>query len=202
MSNRLLMMTTCIVDDNNINDLLRMLNSYQGQNFSRYQIVLLQGSCDGFIEQVKGMKKVADVIFSDDVISLSSARNRMIKFAMNNGLLAESSIITFPDDDCWYPNDNLAELVDKFDIDPELELLVCRYSSKTKLVSDSVEQRLSTKDLIEHGSSVTLFVRKELIDIDDFFDEKLGIGSVNNGGEDLDFSLRAYAKSTKSLFIN
>jgi hypothetical protein len=50
----------------------------------------------------------------------------------------------------------------------------------------------SPRDVIRQASSNTIFVRGRVLRDDRVFDETLGVGTVNGGGEDTEFALRAW----------
>jgi GT2 family glycosyltransferase len=47
-----------------------------------------------------------------------------------------------------------------------------------------------------------MFLHSRIAEAIGGFDEELGIGTANNGGEDTDYALRAYRQSRKSRFVN
>lgn len=202
MSKKLLMLTTCIVNEENIQDLLRMVRSYRDGFSNCIHLILLQGDLSNFKSAINALELSTHIISVPNVISLSKARNIMFEHAMNSGFLDLCEVIAFPDDDCWYPDNNLSDIFTLFEKNTTLDLFVCRYSASTQSLHQSKGQNLSLKQLVSYGSSATLFTRVSCLDKKNFFDESLGIGSPNNGGEDLDFALRVFKKSRHGIFFD
>ena len=114
MSKNLLMLTTCIVNEENMQDLLRMVRSYR-DDFSDYiHIILLQGDSGNFKSIVSALELSTHIIMVSKIISLSKARNIMFEHAISSGIFEQCEVIAFPDDDCWYPDNNLSEIFNLF----------------------------------------------------------------------------------------
>ena len=202
MSQKLLMLTTCIVNEENMQDLIRMVRSYRDDFSNGIHIILLQGDCSKFRSVISALELSTHIITVPNVISLSKARSIMLEYAIDSELYDQCEVIAFPDDDCWYPDNNLSAILSLFEKHSTLDLLVCRYSANTKSLHQSESQNLTLKQLMHYGSSATLFTRISCLNKNEFFDELLGIGSPNNGGEDLDFALRVYKKSRDKIFFD
>ncbi len=200
---KLLMMTTCIMNPDNVNDLLRMIDSYDNSDEKYRHIILIQSDYSAFVEQVEYLRTKAIVIHSETIVSLSKARNIIYNHAKDNDLLSDVELIAFPDDDCWYPGDNLNKIYSMFVEDSALDLFVCRSSESAEEITAQDKPRdISVKELINTCNSNTIFARVTAIDFDDFFDEALGIGSKNNGGEDVDFAMRCFVKARKAFYLD
>jgi hypothetical protein len=132
-------------------------------------------------------------------LSLSRARNLMIHRAREDNSFSTSRITAFPDDDAWYPPNFLAAISDYFALEPIPDIFICRYGSNPAHILRSDYDGLTDclhistdQEFIKSASSNTLFLRSELASSVGYFDERLGIGARINGGEDLDYALRAY----------
>lgn len=136
-------------------------------------------------------------------LSLSRARNLMLHRARRDGAFSASHIVAFPDDDAWYPRHFLAAISDYFSLSSAPDIFACRYASRPAHIpataaKDDYEDltdhlHLSTdREFVRYVSSNTLFLRAGLAGRVGYFDERLGVGAIINGGEDLDYALRAY----------
>ena len=148
-------------------------------------------------------------IFSPRRLSLSRARNLMIHRAMKDNSFATTRITAFPDDDAWYPANFMAAISTYFGIDVVPEIFTCRYGSQpvqidpTRYDDLAAYLRVSTdQEFVRCASSNTLFLKSELALKVGYFDERLGIGARINGGEDLDYALRAYCLSGAKATIS
>jgi GT2 family glycosyltransferase len=125
----------------------------------------------------------------DSQPGLSRARNR--------GLLhARGAIIAFPDDDCIYPETLLRTVARILDSHPEFDALTGRVvgeDGKDYARFDRAPGELSALNAWRRASSVSLFVRRHVVERVGGFDETLGLGAGTpwGGGEDIDYPLRA-----------
>ena len=122
------------------------------------------------------------------VVSLSAARNQMIRYSNEMNLIEQCRFVSFPDDDCWFPANFWSGFVDsvkKYDFD----IFYSRYSSSPYL-SVVGKNKHSVSNMVRNSSSVTTFYRNDVFKRVGFFDELFGVGALNNGGEDTDFVLR------------
>lgn len=138
-----------------------------------------------------------------DRLSLSAARNRMIERATASGLVAESTVVGFPDDDCWYPAGVLEHVIRAFEREPRLDLWFSRYSSTpAPLIGISQSANAAgPRDVVRNASSNTMFVRGRIVRQGVAFDEALGVGTQVGGGEDTEFALRAHLRGGLSLYL-
>lgn len=138
-------------------------------------------------------------LLSPTRLSLSRARNLMIHRAHADNAFASARITAFPDDDAWYPPAFLRMLSDYLGIGSVPEIFTCRYASDPVRIHpdrrDEVSAYLhvcSDREFVRYASSNTLFLSSALASRVGYFDERLGVGARINGGEDLDYALRAY----------
>lgn len=132
-------------------------------------------------------------------VSLSRARNILLKEAIAEEVLAGSLFVAFPDDDAWYPEGLLAGIAARFRADADLDVIASRYASAptllTSIAPDRWLDRPSAGRFIACVSSNSMFVRAGTALAIGSFDERLGLGAPINGGEDLDYALRALTAS-------
>lgn len=134
--------------------------------------------------------------------SLSAARNLLFEH-LPAGAIGHDTIVGFPDDDCWYPDGTLPAIIKEFVGRPGLDFWFCRYASDPEASLGGTGTRpASVRDVVRNASSNTMFVRGRVLRAIDRFDERLGVGTPNLGGEDLDFALRAHALARLSCFCD
>lgn len=131
-------------------------------------------------------------------VSLSRARNLLLRQARLDGALACSLWAGFPDDDAWYPPSLLPEIGALFAATPSLALVTCGYGANPAALApgtgaSAFRRPRSRAELVRTVSSNTLMLRASTVEDAGDFDERLGIGAPINGGEDLDYALRALA---------
>lgn len=140
-----------------------------------------------------------------DRISLSRARNLLLGKAREQGLLSRTALVAFPDDDCWYPEGALERILNLFRTDQGLDFWFCAYASapSAPLRALSMDTKPpSVFNVAAKASSNTIFLRNHIVDRIGGFDEELGVGTANNGGEDTDYALRAFTEARKSRFVD
>ena len=167
-------------------------------------LLLLQG-CPEYLYWSISQKlpSFVQAIPSADVMSLSAARNLLLSYASSNGLIESETVVGFPDDDCWYPQGTIDLVMRSFAQSPNTGLWFCRYASNPCSADEvALAPRPATpRDVIRHASSNTMFVRGYVLQSNATFDETLGVGTANGGGEDTEFALRAYLTSRQSNYL-
>lgn len=138
-------------------------------------------------------------------VPLSLARNRLLADAFDRALIDDASVVAFPDDDCWYPDGALERIAARFAADPALDLWFCRYASSPTVPADPapfVGRPARARDVVRNASSNTIVTRGRVVREIGRFDETLGVGTPNFGGEDVDFALHAFRRSRRSAFAD
>ncbi|CAI8724650.1 glycosyltransferase family 2 protein [Methylocaldum szegediense] len=162
------------------------------------QYLLLQRHTPG--QPLPALPDYIRVTTIPDRVSLSKARNLLFDLAHKDRLFERSLMVAFPDDDAWYPEGTLETMLALFAQDASLDLAICKYSSSPSVLpSLPLELRTprpaSTRAFVANASSNTLFMRASRVAQTGYFDESLGVGAPINGGEDLDYALRAYVSA-------
>jgi hypothetical protein len=206
---QIILLTTSDYQSERREDLARLIESVArvvGDGIRIKHYLLLQRCDDGQV--LPQWPDYMHVMRIDRMVSLSAARNIMLRQVHADGVLDEATLVTFPDDDAWYPDGILQAVLSLFQRRSDLGLLICRYASQPLSITSLPEgidsaRRPGARQLITNVSSITQFVRASHVQQVAFFDERLGIGAPVNGGEDLDFALRVYAQANRqALWID
>jgi hypothetical protein len=187
--------------------LRRLIESIEGEITQRSGMrctlhLLLQNCTDEELERLRpSLPSFVSPLAVPTRISLSAARNILLR---SRGVSAAEpfDIVGFPDDDCWYPPGALAFVADQFAADSDLDFWFCRYASNPEPFAESPSQGATAGLVVQHASSNTMFVRRLILDRVGRFDEDLGVGTPNSGGEDLAFALGSYLSSRKARFCD
>lgn len=205
---KVLLLTTSVLSHKSVEHLNRLYDSIRNDmtnDFTIEHVMLLQNPSLNYIPQFECAEsyKITTLI-EPTMLSLSEARNRMIKFLKENNMIHENDLIAFPDDDCWYPQQTLKFIFNQFEQLPSLDLFFCKYrqTNHEKPILEKVNYSVSTRELIRNASSNTIFIRGKITNQLDGFDRELGVGAPNNGGEDLDYAIRAYIQADNVAFLN
>jgi hypothetical protein len=112
-------------------------------------------------------------------VSLSSARNIILRRLKAANAIGSEAIVAFPDDDCWYPPGFLAQVIELFTRDFELDFWFCRYGSQpSQSTFAKAESTIAqTADIVRNASSNTIFLRGRVVNSVGEFDEALGVGT-------------------------
>jgi hypothetical protein len=207
---KLLLLTTAIIENGNTDVLDNMLESVAenmklNTNYHVDHVVLLQKCTKEKCSEIE-IKAPPFVTFLsiDNIISLSEARNRLFHYVFDASLIEGSSIVAFPDDDCWFPVGNLNFVINQFQLNKNLDFFFCKYGSSTEAASMNEDElkEASISDVVRNASSNTIFIRGRVALQIGGFDINLGVGTENNGGEDLDYAIRAYLASEQVSYLS
>lgn len=122
---------------------------------------------------------------------LSVSRN----IAKNNSV---GDICVIGDDDERF-FDNISEIVSKeYELRPDADIIVFKVAGLNKKYPKKAK-RLKKIDVFHLSSVQITFKRKSVENIS--FNEKMGAGTENGGGEEVDFVLRCLKKGLKAYFV-
>ena len=204
----LVLISTSDAGSNRLDVLDRMVRSVERANLQPHvsvRVLLLLQRCPEYLYWTLSQKlpSFVQAIPIADVLSLSAARNRLLSHAASNNLIDAETVVGFPDDDCWYPRDTLDFITRSFAQWPALDLWFCDYASAPAAAApaEAPPRTAAPRDVIRNASSNTMFVRGRILKSGMTFDETLGVGTANGGGEDTEFALRAYLASHLSVYV-
>jgi hypothetical protein len=206
MAPEILFITTTDAAGGRASDLERLISSIETGLAGRdwRMLLLVQRALPGNSLDVAIPKNV-EVEIIPGRISLSRARNLLLTKARELDLLSRSALVAFPDDDCWYPEVALERILNLFRIDQALDFWFSAYASAPVSPPRSLAMDARTPSVFNvaaKASSNTIFLRSRIVGHIGGFDEELGVGTVNNGGEDTDYALRAFSVARKSRFVD
>lgn len=182
--------------------LKRFLASLERQSFADFEIIVVDQNPEGYL---------------DDILAAHAANLRLTHIRSSKGLslgrnvglrAATGDILAFPDDDCWYRPELLAEVRALFDLHPQHGMLLGRTvdpDGRNSIVpSLPHDAEVDRSNVIAAANSNTIFLRREIAPIIGPFDEKLGTGSTSmfEGAEDRDYIARAMAAGIKVRFVH
>lgn len=206
MVSEILFITTTDAAGGRSGDLQRLLSSIEAALAGReWRMLLLVQRASSGAKIARGIPANVAVETIPNRVSASRARNLLLREAREQGLLAETPLVAFPDDDCWYPKGSLERILGQFQVDPGLDFWFCRYASAPQSLARALSTEMRPPSVFQvaaEASSNTIFLRGRILENLGDFDEELGLGTENNGGEDTDYALRAFRQSRKSRFVN
>lgn len=161
------------------------------QHPQKFNIILADQNPPGFLSDT--LTRYPDLSITRIILpsqGVSAARNILLK-------QSEADIIAFPDDDCWYAPDTLAQVVEAFQRHPEAGAVLGYWTPSPQFpLPDNTEQVLSATALFAQGGTCVQFFRAEVVK-DLRFDPRLGPGTglPYGCGEDTDYLLEAHKRA-------
>ena len=178
----------CIATVGRIRELDRLLTSLEQQTCTDFHIYLADQNAPGTLDAM--LQKHADLQITRILLpsrGVSTARNALLS------LIGEEEFIIFPDDDCWYAPDTLAQVAEAFQRHPQAGTVMGK-SIDTSPVSPPCGQDTPVSQIgtFKNGETYLQFFRAEVVK-DLRFDPRLGPGTglPYGCGEDTDYLLEA-----------
>jgi len=180
--------------------LVRMLGSLTKQNVTDFEVVVVDQNPPGVLEPVLAPFAAAlRIVHCHAARGLSRARN--VGLAQCRG-----AILAFPDDDCWYPQDLVASIVEMFRASPGIGVHSGRTLDAEGRESLGVflanDASITKRNVWFVGNSNSLFVSADAARKIGGFDESLGVGAPTKfkSGEETDFILRLLEAGASGLY--
>lgn len=182
----------CIATVGRVTELDRLLTSLEQQTCTAFHIYLADQNAPGTLDAM--LQKHADLQITRILLpsrGVSTARNALLS------LIGEEEFIIFPDDDCWYAPDTLAQVAEAFQRHPQAGTVMGK-SIDTSPVSPPCGQDTPVSQIgtFKNGETYLQFFRAEVVK-DLRFDPRLGpgIGLPYGCGEDTDYLLEAHKRA-------
>lgn len=190
----------CIATVGRITELDRLLTSLEQQTCTDFHIYLADQNAPGLLDAM--LQKHEDLQITRILLpsrGVSVARNALLSH------VGDEDIIVFPDDDCWYATDTLAQVAEAFQRHPEAGAVMGK-SIDASPVSPSCgkDAPVSQIGTFKNGETYLQFFRAEVVK-DLRFDPRLGPGTglPYGCGEDNGLSAgSAQARSCLALSVH
>jgi GT2 family glycosyltransferase len=163
-----------------VDEVGRLFDSLERQTYRGFCIRIVDQNEDDRLEPILREHPSLDVIRLRSPRGLSRARNAAL------GEL-RADIVGFPDDDCVYPDDLLAQVARRFAAEPSLDGLSGRGAESSSWAEGPAF--LTRDNLWNRAISYAIFLRRGLVERVGAFDERLGL--PNSSGEEIDYLVRA-----------
>lgn len=180
-------------------ELDRLLDYIIAQTNRRFELIVVdQNTDDRLVPFVKRAQESGIDIryFRFDVRNLAAARNQGLVHATHE-------IVAFPDDDCWYEEDVIERVLQKFSADPSLDGVEACWKESRRACGATSQLSLTAWRRFRGigASSITLFLRTELVRRLGGFDVRLGVPGWFGSGEEVDLVLRCLANGANVRFM-
>jgi glycosyltransferase involved in cell wall biosynthesis len=181
-------------------ELGRCLESLAAQTVRGFEVLVMDQNPDDRLDRIIAEFRSRDLAIHHERLprpGLSEARNRGIQ-------IARGDIVGFPDDDCWYEPETLAAILPAFEADASLSGVIADWVEQTEGggneygASSSLLSLAAWRDFRGGAaSSISLFLKRDLLLALNGFDERLGVGKWYGAAEETDLVLRALASSAR-----
>jgi glycosyltransferase involved in cell wall biosynthesis len=176
------------------------------QTYSDFELLVVDQSDEPGIEELLRRHSFRQQYFHSEKRGLAYNRNLALP-------LAQGEILSFPDDDCWYPPDLLRAVAKWFEGHPDIDMLSvaeCNPEGQPMVPKDPPAPGLCSDQPIGLFSersvwmvqSSMLFMRRKVRDTVGFMNESIGVGTNTKyqSGEETDYFLRAMQAGFKLWF--
>jgi 2-beta-glucuronyltransferase len=193
-------LVTCTLGDRKA-QLVRLLKSLVQQTFGAFELIVVDQNPPGYLDEIL-QSCGAELCIKHMRSSPGLSVGRNVGLAVARG-----RIVGFPDDDCWYVPDTLARVVDFFDLNGGIGVLLGRTVDEVGRPSLSpCRSQSGTVDkgnVWTSGNSNTLFVRRDAARATSGFDENIGVGAPTRfqSGEETDFVLALIEAGVRAIYV-
>ena len=184
----------------------RLLGSLSLQTYKNFELIVVDQNGDDRITSI--LQPYQNLL---SIIHLRRPQYRGLSKARNLGMPhVNGSIVTYPDDDCWYPPWLLEKVAESLVSRPEIDGLSGRMGSEGEpapenLIPPGLKDHIlrTPLDAIRIPGMWGLFLRTPVAMKIGEFDESLGVGASTpwGAGEDTDYYLRIL-KAGFNLYAN
>ena len=175
------------VDEINI-----LLDSLVKQTYKNFELVIVDQN-----EHYKVQNLVDRYTY---ILNIKYIRSSIKGLSYNRNIgIKECSgdIIGFPDDDCYYSENLLEEIIHTFKEKKNKIVLAEFCDSDTNRIFIPYREIVQRKEIIKHALSVNFF---SILNKNLFFDERLGVGTFFSSGEETDYIWQLLDKKDIAIF--
>lgn len=174
----------------------RFIKFLNNQTYRNFELIVVDQNPDNCLAPILAKyKNEFPICHLRSEIGLSRARNAGLKHVTGE-------IVTFPDDDCWYPANLLEQVYD----------ILKEHSDWDGVNGHAVDEKgnsivkqgnkagqLTYLNVWDKAISISFFLRKHVFEAVGLFDEKLGIGADTQwcSGEETDLMIRVVKNQFK-----
>jgi glycosyltransferase involved in cell wall biosynthesis len=166
-----------------------LLRSLEHQTHSAFRVLVVDQNDDARVTEALARHPALDTVLLRSAPGLSRARNVALR-------QLQADVIAFPDDDCVYPDGLLEAVARKLAGRPELDGIGGQAADPEGRPSGRWPVRacaIEPDTLWNRANSHTIFLRRELVERLQGFDEALGLGAGTpwHSGEEIELLVRA-----------
>lgn len=168
----------------------KFLESLERQNYKNLELIVVDQNKDNRVSDIieKYTEKICIKYIKSNQKGLSLNRNLAMEYVTGD-------IIAFPDDDCIYTYNQLNKINEVMN-DKEYDSISIKVTNSLNngvLIQEKLKSGfINKRDVFEKTCSISIFIKKEVVDCIGKFNEKMGLGTQSdlNGSEDWEYALR------------
>lgn len=194
-------MSLIVATLNRKEELELFLKSLEEQLYQNFELIIVDQNNNDLLRDLIETYEKKFIIKHIKITTrgLSQARNIGLKHV-------EGEIVAFPDDDCLYCEDTLLNVNQFFNKHAQsaISVKVLNTLSNDQVgYFDNEQIPLDMDNIMKKTCSISLFVKREVVESIVGFDEELGVGSgtIYGSGEDTDFAIRVLKESKDFMYV-
>ena len=183
------MISLIVTTRNRVAELQRLLESLERQTYRDFEVIVADQNSDGRLDAILQRHSRPRILHLHSECGASKGRNTGLRAAAGD-------LVAFPDDDCWYPDELLASIVQWFEQHSDSDGLITglRDPDGKLMVPKFPPQRgpCSKRSVLGCATTNNIFLRANVVKSIGFFREDIGPGAASpyQSGEDLDYIIR------------
>ena len=178
-----------------VSEFERLLHSLSSQTFKDFELIVIDQNEHRQLEEICSRFNNLNIKYiRSDKKGLSLNRNIGLKYV-------RGEIIGFPDDDCYYDDNLLEKVSEKFEKYPLYKLVAVEAKGiGTGIIfRKKLNHNIKRRNLFKSCISFNFFIRHKTYMA---FDERFGIGSMFGSGEETDFLWEYFSKNDNGVFAD
>ena len=183
-----------------VSELDRFLKSLDNQTYRDFELILVDQNTDGRLDAlVETYCSHYSLIHIYSALGLARSRNAGLQ-------RISGDVVAFPDDDCWYPGELLGRGAALMQNHPDWDGVTGIARSEEGGLSryhwDGEPGPVTKWNVWKRGVSISIFLRRRVVEVIGNFDERLGLGAGTpwGSGEETDYLLRAIEMKMEIMY--
>ena len=183
------MVSLVVATFNRVAELRRLLESLDLQTYKDFELIVVDQNPDDRLLPVLRRHASLNIIHVRSEIGVSKARNVGIR-------MAKGEVLSFPDDDCWYPVELLSKVIHWLESNPEFDgLFTATRDQNDKLQAPKFPPKpgpCTKRSVLRCAVAFNAFLRARVVRTIGFFREDIGPGTSSpyQSSEDIDYMIR------------
>lgn len=193
------MVSLVVATFNRVAELRRLLESLDLQTYKDFELIVVDQNPDDRLLPVLRRHASLNIIHVRSEIGVSKARNVGIR-------MAKGEVLSFPDDDCWYPVELLSKVIHWLESNPEFDgLFTATRDQNDKLQAPKFPPKpgpCTKRSVLRCAVAFNAFLRARVVRTIGFFREDIGPGTSSpyQSSEDIDYMIRPVERGMQLFY--